>query len=91
MLKEFQDAAQTAERKERLHSFMAAIVGMILTCVIVLTSQYTSLFSSADSNLISSKNMTEQNSRIKLKIKIDIATVLVDLYPMLSLPIVKSG
>ena len=64
---------------------------MILTLVIVLGSQYTNLFSSTDSKLISSRNMTEQNSLIKLIIKNDIDTVLVDLYPMFSLPIVKSG
>lgn len=43
MLKEFQDAAQIAKRKERLNTLVPVIAGVILVLVLVLTSQYTTL------------------------------------------------
>lgn len=44
MLKEFQDAAQIAERKEKLNTLLPAIAGMIFTLTLILATLYVTIF-----------------------------------------------
>ena len=69
MLKEFQDAAQAAERKERLITFVPAIVGMILAFVLVLALQRTALFPQINSSIDSAENDSGQTSHVSSNLK----------------------
>ncbi|MCW9030150.1 MAG: hypothetical protein OQK58_01555 [Gammaproteobacteria bacterium] len=61
MLKEFQDAAQAAERKERLMAFIHAIVGMLFLIVFMLAFQYTHFSPEISRPFSQSGKITNQN------------------------------